>query len=80
MGSGIDRRVGAAGQVLHVLPCTVVTKTEMSRKAKLSIYWSIFVPTSSMDMSDGSRPKERDRGYKWLKGFSPQCGWGLTQR
>ena len=31
--------------ILHSLCCTVVTKRELSRKAKLSIYRSIFVPT-----------------------------------
>ncbi|KAJ8012365.1 hypothetical protein DPEC_G00041950 [Dallia pectoralis] len=41
----IGRRIGAAGAVLHSLHRTVVTKRELSRKAKLSIYRSIFVPT-----------------------------------
>ena len=41
----MNRRVGAAGAVLHVLHRTVVTKRELSQKAKLSIYRSIFVPT-----------------------------------
>ncbi len=27
------------------LYCTVVTKRELSQKAKLSIYWSVFVPS-----------------------------------
>uniref|UniRef100_A0A671UC54 ribonuclease H n=1 Tax=Sparus aurata TaxID=8175 RepID=A0A671UC54_SPAAU len=45
MGREIDRRVGAAGAVLHALHRTVVTKRELSRKAKLSICRSIFVPT-----------------------------------
>ena len=45
MGHEIDGRVGAAGVVLHALQSTVMTKRELSRKAKLSIYWSIFVPT-----------------------------------
>ena len=31
--------------LLHSLYRTVVTKTELSRRAKLSIYRSIFVPT-----------------------------------
>lgn len=30
---------------MPLLYCTVVTKRELSQKAKLSIYWSIFVPT-----------------------------------
>ena len=41
----IDWRVGAAGLVSHAFHCTVVTKRELSRKAKLLIYQSIFVPT-----------------------------------
>lgn len=41
----IGRRIGAAGAVLRSLYRTVVTKRELSRKAKLSIYRSIFVPT-----------------------------------
>ena len=40
----IGRRIGAAGAVLRSLYRTVVTKRELSRKAKLSIYLSIFVP------------------------------------
>ena len=45
MGREIDWRVGAAGAVLHALHRTVVTKRELSQKAKLSIYRSIFGPT-----------------------------------
>ena len=40
----IGRRIRAAGAVLLLFYCTVVTKRELSRKAKLSIYRSIFVP------------------------------------
>ena len=39
MGLEIDWRVRAAGVVLHALHCTVVTKRELSRKARLLIYW-----------------------------------------
>ena len=45
MGREIDQRVGAAGVALHVLHHMVVTKKELSRKVKLSIYRSVFVPT-----------------------------------
>ena len=45
MGRDIDWRFGAAGAVLHALGRMVVTKTKLSRKAKLSICWSVFVPT-----------------------------------
>lgn len=41
----IDRRIGAASAVMRALHRTVVVKRELSRKAKLSIYWSIYVPT-----------------------------------
>ncbi|TWW79207.1 hypothetical protein D4764_10G0002370 [Takifugu flavidus] len=41
----IDRRIGAASAVMRALHWSVVVKRELSRKAKLSIYRSIFVPT-----------------------------------
>ena len=45
MGREIDQRVEAVGSVLHALHHIVVTKRELSKKAKLSIYRSIFIPT-----------------------------------
>ena len=39
-----DRRIGAAAAVMRSLYRSVVVKRELSRKAKLSIYWSIYVP------------------------------------
>ncbi|XDV31537.1 hypothetical protein PO909_002528 [Leuciscus waleckii] len=41
----IDRRIGAASAVMQSLYRSVVVKKELSRKAKLSIYQSIYVPT-----------------------------------
>ncbi|CAM4428457.1 unnamed protein product [Leuciscus chuanchicus] len=41
----IDRRIGAASAVMRALYRSVVVKKELSRKAKLSIYQSIYVPT-----------------------------------
>ncbi|KAK7881170.1 hypothetical protein WMY93_029579 [Mugilogobius chulae] len=41
----IDRRIDAASAVMQSLYRTVVVKKELSRKAKLSIYRSIYVPT-----------------------------------
>ena len=41
----VDRRIGAASAVMRALNRSVVVKKELSRKAKLSIYWSIYVPT-----------------------------------
>ncbi|XP_047467164.1 uncharacterized protein LOC125023726 [Mugil cephalus] len=45
MEQEIDRRIGAASAVLRVLNQSVVVKRELSRKAKLSIYRAIYVPT-----------------------------------
>uniref|UniRef100_A0A3P9PV83 Reverse transcriptase domain-containing protein n=1 Tax=Poecilia reticulata TaxID=8081 RepID=A0A3P9PV83_POERE len=41
----IDRRIGAASTVKRALYRSVVVKRELSQKAKLSIYRSIYVPT-----------------------------------
>ena len=41
----IDRRIGAASAVMRSLNRSVVVKRELSRKAKLSIYRSIYAPT-----------------------------------
>uniref|UniRef100_A0A8C2ZC47 Reverse transcriptase domain-containing protein n=1 Tax=Cyclopterus lumpus TaxID=8103 RepID=A0A8C2ZC47_CYCLU len=41
----IDRRIGAAAAVKQALYRSVLVKRELSRKAKLSIYWSVYVPT-----------------------------------
>ncbi|KAK0149127.1 LINE-1 reverse transcriptase [Merluccius polli] len=40
----IDRRISAASAVMRTLHGSVVVKRELSRKAKLSIYQSIYVP------------------------------------
>ncbi|XP_061753818.1 retrovirus-related Pol polyprotein from type-2 retrotransposable element R2DM isoform X2 [Nerophis ophidion] len=40
----IDRRIGAASSVMRTLYQSVVVKMELSQKAKLSIYRSIYVP------------------------------------
>ncbi|KAK3557275.1 hypothetical protein QTP70_026276 [Hemibagrus guttatus] len=41
----IDRRIAAAAAVMRSMYRSVVVKKELSRKAKLSIYQSIYVPT-----------------------------------
>ena len=41
----MGQRIGAAGAVLRSLCRTIVMKRELSQKAKLSIYRSIFIPT-----------------------------------
>ncbi|TWW81097.1 hypothetical protein D4764_01G0009120 [Takifugu flavidus] len=45
MEQEIDRQIGAASAVMRTLHRSVVVKRELSQKAKLSIYWLIFVPT-----------------------------------
>ncbi|KAK3556570.1 hypothetical protein QTP70_010765 [Hemibagrus guttatus] len=45
MDREIDRRIGAAAAVMWSMYRSVVVKKELSRKAKLSIYKSIYVPT-----------------------------------
>lgn len=41
----MDRRFGAASAVMQVLHWTAVKKKEMSQKAKLTIYPSIYIST-----------------------------------
>ncbi|KAK3542721.1 hypothetical protein QTP70_000102 [Hemibagrus guttatus] len=45
MDREIDRWIGAAAAVMRSMYWSVVVKKELSRKAKLSIYQSIYVPT-----------------------------------
>ncbi|KAK3509655.1 hypothetical protein QTP70_008402 [Hemibagrus guttatus] len=45
MDREIDRRIGAAAAVMLSMYRSVVVKKELSQKAKLSIYQSIYVPT-----------------------------------
>ncbi|KAK3507223.1 hypothetical protein QTP70_011005 [Hemibagrus guttatus] len=45
MDREIDRRIGVAAAVMRSMYRSVVVKKELSRKAKLSIYQSIYVPT-----------------------------------
>ncbi|KAK3508365.1 hypothetical protein QTP70_022939 [Hemibagrus guttatus] len=45
MDREIDRWIGAAAAVMQSMYRSVVVKKELSRKAKLSIYQSIYVPT-----------------------------------
>ena len=40
----IDTRIGKANSVLRELYCSVVTKRELSKNAKLSVFKSVFVP------------------------------------
>jgi len=45
MEEEMDRRIGTASAVMRALYRSVVVKRELSQKAKLSIYRSIYVPT-----------------------------------
>ena len=45
MEKEVSWRIGGAGAVLQSLYHTVVTKRELSQKAKLSVYQAIFIPT-----------------------------------
>ncbi|KAK3541007.1 hypothetical protein QTP86_010128 [Hemibagrus guttatus] len=45
MDHEIDRRISAAAAIMQSMYRSVVVKKELSRKAKLSIYQSIYVPT-----------------------------------
>ncbi|KAK3508316.1 hypothetical protein QTP70_021492 [Hemibagrus guttatus] len=45
MDREIDRRIGAAAAIMQSMYRSVVVKKELSRKAKLSIYQSIYIPT-----------------------------------
>jgi len=40
-----NRRIGAATAVKEALHRTVLVKRKLSRKAKLSMYWSVYLPT-----------------------------------
>ncbi len=44
----INRRNIAASAAIRVLYQTIVVKRELSRKAKLSIYQSIYIPTLTL--------------------------------
>ncbi|KAI3353120.1 hypothetical protein L3Q82_019252 [Scortum barcoo] len=62
----IDRRIGAASAVMRSVYRTVVVKKELSRKAKLSIYRSIYVPHLTYGHElwacpTGRRPRGRPR-------------------
>ncbi|KAK3568661.1 hypothetical protein QTP86_011459 [Hemibagrus guttatus] len=50
MDREIDRRIGAAAAVMRSMYRSVVVKKELSQKAKLSIYQSIYVPTLTYEL------------------------------
>ncbi|KAI3355076.1 hypothetical protein L3Q82_017954 [Scortum barcoo] len=74
----IDRRIGAASAVMRSVYRTVVVKKELSRKAKLSIYRSIYVPTLTYGhelwvMTERTRSADTSGRNE----FPPQGGWAL---
>ncbi|KAI3369681.1 hypothetical protein L3Q82_024524 [Scortum barcoo] len=75
----IDRRIGAASAVMRsVYRTVVVKKEELSRKAKLSIYRSIYVPTLTYGhelwvMTERTRSADTSGRNE----FPPQGGWAL---
>ncbi|KAI3352448.1 hypothetical protein L3Q82_005402 [Scortum barcoo] len=77
----IDRRIGAASAaVMRSVYRTVVVKKELSRKAKLSIYRSIYVPTLTYGhelwvMTERTRSQIADTSGR--NEFPPQGGWAL---
>ncbi|KAI3356938.1 hypothetical protein L3Q82_003580 [Scortum barcoo] len=76
----IDRRIGAASAVMRSVYRTVVVKKELSRKAKLSIYRSIYVPTLTYGhelwvMTERTRSRIADTSGR--NEFPPQGGWAL---
>ena len=62
----IDRRIGAAAAIMRTLHRSVVVKRELSEKAKLSIYRSVYVPTLTYGHEIWIMI-ERIQGYKRLK-------------
>ena len=76
----IDCRIGAAGAVLSSLYHSVMTKRELSHRANLSVYRSIFVSTLTYGhegwvMTDRSRSRIQAADEINVKG-----GWTLTWR
>ena len=44
VGTEINTRIGKAHSVLREIYCSVLTKWELSKTAKLSVFKSVFVP------------------------------------
>ena len=75
----IDRRIGVASAVMRALHRPVVVKKELSQKAKLSIYQSIYVPT----LTDGHElwvVTERTRSRTQAAEMSRVSGLSLRDR
>ncbi|TWW62415.1 hypothetical protein D4764_04G0010620 [Takifugu flavidus] len=59
----MDRWIGAASAVMRVLNRTVMVKKELSWKAKLSIYQSIFVPDHELWVTERSRVQAAEMSF-----------------
>jgi len=68
----LDRRIGAAGVVMRQLGRRVLGRRELSRKAKLAVYRSIFIPTLTYGhelwvMTDRTRPRVQAAEMRFLR-------------
>ena len=73
----IDGRIVAASAVLWALHRPVVVKKELSQKAKLSFYWSIYVTILLWSRVVGSDRKNEIANTSGRNGFPPQGVWAL---
>jgi len=64
---GIDTRIGKANAVLRELYCSVVTKRELSKNAKLSVFKSVFIPILAYG-HESSVTTERINAVKKMNG------------
>jgi len=72
---GIDTLIFKANPVLRVLYCPVVTKRQLSKNAKLSVFKWVFVPISPVAINLRWRLKEycqKNKRQRWdvCEGFS----------
>ena len=81
----MDRQFGAASAVMRALYRTVVVKRELIRKAKLSIYRSIYVPTLTYGhelwvVTERMRSRIQAAEMSFLRigwlGSALEIGWG----
>ncbi|GAA6082711.1 uncharacterized protein LOC111191400, partial [Tachysurus ichikawai] len=71
----IDRRIGVSSAVMRSIYRSVVVKKELSRKAKLSIYQSIYVPTLTYGhelwvMTERTRSRIQAAEMSFLRGVA----------
>jgi len=69
---GIDTRIGKANAVLRELYCSVVTKQELSKTARLSVFISVIVPILTCDhefyvMTERIQSKEQTAEMGYLR-------------